>query len=556
MEQAFTHVLRNFFPVEKEDPNPRAKFYAKYKQEVEHADKDFQKKYDEDLNTTLVFVCVPISVFLLPTTDIWGAQAGLFSAVTSGFIINVQDEITPDYNEETAALLRVMLYKMDNTTFGGQAPPLPTWDGPDHDVVTCQTLLYASLGISLLSAFLATLGKQWLNRFAKAEAKGPEIDESRSRQRKLSGMVSWKFDLVMESIPLMLQFALLLLGYALSKYLWIINLTVASVVIAIMCLGSVFYILIVIAATITDDCPFQTPASQILRGIYRLDNSHNRYIARIRHAIYRLWLGTTRLYRTIIPKLLPPRTQATPLVGLPQENRAVRLFDRKETDRDTHTVDAGCIIWMIDTARGKTASQIISDFIPEVVWHPDIKCNPSLPYLYGQAVECFNFEGRTANLISRLRDQAFAATKAFIHVYSQMRVTGVIDDSFIHCTRIHHTQLANGQHNGDLDLESTLWLMDYIMDKQREIDWNETKLSYSHLTWMAHVILPLVWLRGGQLDECFQGLVTKVLDWGDWRMGTDCILMLCLSLGIPVHPEDLLVVDKQYVPVIKIPHSI
>jgi len=70
MEQAFIHALRNFFPAEKEDPNPRAKFYAKYQQEVEHADKEFQKKYDEDLNTTLIFVCVPISVFLPPTTDI------------------------------------------------------------------------------------------------------------------------------------------------------------------------------------------------------------------------------------------------------------------------------------------------------------------------------------------------------------------------------------------------------------------------------------------------------------------------------------------------------
>jgi hypothetical protein len=61
MEQAFTFALQKFFTAksvgsEKKGSNPRAEFYAKYKQEAEHADKDFQKKYEEDLNTTLIFV--------------------------------------------------------------------------------------------------------------------------------------------------------------------------------------------------------------------------------------------------------------------------------------------------------------------------------------------------------------------------------------------------------------------------------------------------------------------------------------------------------------------
>ena len=62
MEHAFTASLQKLFPAkttEKNDSHPRAEFYAKYKQEAEHADKDFQKKY-EDLNTTLIFVCPPI----------------------------------------------------------------------------------------------------------------------------------------------------------------------------------------------------------------------------------------------------------------------------------------------------------------------------------------------------------------------------------------------------------------------------------------------------------------------------------------------------------------
>ena len=472
--------------------------------------------------------------------------------MTSSFIISIQGNIQPDYTQETAALLRVLIYKMDGTTFGGQSPPLPTWNGPDHEIVTCQTVLYTSLGISLLAAFLAMLGKQWLNRFGKVKVRGSEIDESKNRQRKLSGMVSWKFDLVMESLPLMLQSALLLLGYALSRYLWTIDLTVASVVIGITSIGSAFYVFIVIAGTITDNCPFQTPTSQILRGLYRLDNSRNRYIARTRCAALRLWLRTTRLSRTTTLKLLLPlftplKTKRRSLIDQSQRKKAVRLFSKKETDHEAYNVDAGCIIWMIDTARGQTASRIISNFIPEVVWHRDIKDSPSLPYLYDQVVECFDLEGEKISLVSRLRDQAFSTTKAFVHVYSQMRVTGAIDDSFVSRIRARHAQLADGQHKEDADLESTLWLVDYVMDKQREIDWSETSVSYNHRIWMAHVIPCLVWLKGGQLDKCLQGFIVQTLGWNNWSMATDCMLVLCLSVGIPIHADDLLVTDKRYV---------
>ena len=34
----------------------RAKFYECYRKEAEEYDKEFMKKYDEDLNTTLIFV--------------------------------------------------------------------------------------------------------------------------------------------------------------------------------------------------------------------------------------------------------------------------------------------------------------------------------------------------------------------------------------------------------------------------------------------------------------------------------------------------------------------
>ena len=82
------------------------------------------------------------------------------------------------------------------------------------------------------------LGKQWLNRYATTNVRGTTIERGHIRQRKLDGVVTWYFDHVMESLPSMLQAALLLLGCALSRYLWEINIVIASVVLGTTLFGS------------------------------------------------------------------------------------------------------------------------------------------------------------------------------------------------------------------------------------------------------------------------------------------------------------------------------
>ena len=156
---------------------------------------------------------------------------------------------------------------MDNTTFGNNVPTLPQWTGPPRTMVHVQAILFASLATSLFSAFLAMLGKQWLNRYESADMRGSAIERSQNRQRKLDGIDAWYFNSVMESLPLMLQVALLLLGCALSRYLWNIDTTIALVVLGITSVGVVFYLFVIIAGVATGSCPYQTPASLFLRYI-------------------------------------------------------------------------------------------------------------------------------------------------------------------------------------------------------------------------------------------------------------------------------------------------
>ena len=164
-----------------------------------------------------------------------------------------------------------MIYKMDNKTLDGNIPTIPQWTGPPHATVEVQAMLFASLAASLFSAFLAVLGKQWVNRYESIDVRGSAVGRHRSRQRKLDGISTWYFNPVMESLPLMLQGALFLLGCALSRYFWEINRKVALVVLCVTSFGLVLYLFVVIAGTVHASCPYQTPAAQILHyHLYRL----------------------------------------------------------------------------------------------------------------------------------------------------------------------------------------------------------------------------------------------------------------------------------------------
>ena len=118
------------------------------------------------------------------------------------------------------------------------------------------------------------LGKQWLNRYDSTETRGTAIERSQGRQRKLNGIITWYFHYVMESLPLMLQVALLLLGCALSRYLWDVNVIVASVVLGVASFGVTCYFFIVIAGAVFESCPYQTPGASALRLIVTYVRHH------------------------------------------------------------------------------------------------------------------------------------------------------------------------------------------------------------------------------------------------------------------------------------------
>ena len=330
--------------------------------------------------------------------------------MASAFIIEVNSQLRPDPTEETAALLRVLIYKTDNTTFGDDIPTVPQWSGPPHVIVQVQAILYASLAASLFSAFLAMLGKQWLNRYASINVRGSVIERSQNRQQKLNGIVTWYFDYVMESLPLMLQVALLLFGCALSRYLWGVNTAIASVTLGATSFGIILYLSIVVAGATFVTCPYQTPGSRVLRSValtasaissafgrafkhsetvemfqlnaemYQPLWSRNNIGSFLRSVIYEsppaLAVDSRHLGRAVVRSLVASARRAYALL------LGVSLTSAQGSDQQTALLDLHCISWMLRTSLDKEDRLSTMEYLATIVLPAGF--DPTL------VVDCFN----------------------------------------------------------------------------------------------------------------------------------------------------------------------
>ena len=446
---------------------------------------------------------------------------------------------------------------LGNVPTGADAA-FPQWNGPDPTVVHIQAILYTSLAASLLAAFIAMLGKQWINRYAQVEMRGSVIDRSRDRQRKMNGMVTWHFDLVMECLPLMLQIALLLLGYALSDYLFFINKVVASVLIGFTTFGLLFYFLIISAATLSYNCPFQTPLSLILRFLIRFDSDHKKYLKRSRKW-FRLLFSRERWLRQTPgdPHHLgafngsgrnsPVDHFEVPIVGPPNQSPSPSTVD---TDWSNYVIDATCIAWMFEMSVDMDFIMAIMKFIPEVVWHTEIQSTP-LQRLYDILVGCFEFSSGHPIVIPKLRDRAYLSAKAVLHLAIQRGCVRDGSDQDVFDSILHRHHIMGSKHyKDDSDLESTLGVIDCVFGKSEPMRWQDFSFTVPHHTWMGHILLYRAWdalEKNEDLPEDIKEFIhySIHLESPPTPIIRDCFFLACSLLGVRLERNALSVVDKR-----------
>ena len=140
----------------------------------------------------------------------------------------------------------------------------PAWPRPSSTTVIVSALLHATLFTSLFVTLLAMLGKQWVNHYTRH--RGSLVPKKcEDWQRKLNGLRRSLFRIIIESLPVLLQLSLSLLGVALVLSLWNVNQATTSIVAGFTGLGTLFYMSFSLAGMLSYESPFQTPISLTLR---------------------------------------------------------------------------------------------------------------------------------------------------------------------------------------------------------------------------------------------------------------------------------------------------
>ena len=475
-------------------------------------------------------------------------QAGLFSAVTSAFIIDIQSELGPDYEQMNNVLLEMLFNATTGTLPAGSPASIPRWSGPDPVTVQVQCVFYATLSATLLAAFLAMLRKQWLTQYKRNETRGSIADRSRVRERKLTGLRAWRFHTVMESLPLILQFGLVLFGSALSRYLWEVNRSVSFVVVGFICFVSLFYAFIVAASLFSSDCPFQTPFSLLIHFAIALVATRRKEPQET--------LGPTQHPPQPEPQPEPSSpTDTTNQEHEPEANIIIQfptpLFIQHK-DLEGDRLDARCIDLLFETSTDSDVVISIMDFIPEISWHNGIR-NVPLKRIYDILMGCFDSSGPHPVVIPKSRDLAYFSAKAFVHIELQRRcITEYDEQDSWRLLCANHRPLSLADYLSDADLETALFMVDMTLGhRDNAPPWEKSadRITPSHHAWMSHVFLYHAW-HMGQVPLVVAGFVkdSLSLESPSDTVITDCFLILGLMIGVPVHVSDLTVKDKRLDP--------
>ena len=502
----------------------------------------------------------------------------MFSAVSSAFVIDIYSKLQPDPNDQTAALLRAILLTLNNSAIPNETPTVPTIpQNPPSEIVTATSLLFASLLISLLAAFIAMLGKQWLNRYLR-HAGGSMVERCGDRQIKCDGLQKWPFHLIVESLPLMLQAALLLLACGLCRYMASIDTFVAAVLIGLTSLGVLFYVGIVVAGAYSYACPFQTPASAPLRSLWtkvgprlisaalpiakalcilgdiahKLISTTRSSLISVRNRVRSLWekiqFGIHRVGLllpspglNILPSFHRPPPPTIQERSPSPTQEVARWLSPKDMAiiRTTSVNDARCVSWILRSITDPEALDAAIRLAGTIRWFEDgAGTDPPYDIIVSTFHACFDSSGK---VYPGSRDRAYYSGQAIIWIYAlamckseeTARMFPLLDASYEAPVSDHdllHILLI--KRNRDTTFEALLT--------------THKSNTHSHLQWVSNILLHLSWATHATLDvatvEQFLGISQNASL--PLEAALNRLLMCCNLLHFPVEEEALKVKDK------------
>ncbi|OSD05185.1 hypothetical protein PYCCODRAFT_1475728 [Trametes coccinea BRFM310] len=215
--------------------------------------------------------------------------AGLFSAILTAFNVESYRLLQPDATEsnasairDLAAELRILALNVDRTETTGTLPlraRAPTPFQPPSFVVWVNCLWFASLVISLASATIALLVKQWLYE-ARTGISGQSRASTQLLQYRIQSIEGWKVRGIALLVPLLLQVALLVFLAGLLILLYNLHTVVAAVSTAFAGLLFLFLVVVTLLPAFYGGCCYRSPQARLVATAVRPIRNHVRHRAR------------------------------------------------------------------------------------------------------------------------------------------------------------------------------------------------------------------------------------------------------------------------------------
>ena len=262
----------------------------------------------------------------------------------------------PDPVDTTNALMLQMMNIMVNGPDAVNISNISSSTPYSSSAAWMQTLSYASLALSLLAAFGAVLGKQWLNSYKAARVPGSLEERGEKRQKKLDGMECWRLQTILKSFLVLLQISLFLFGFSLSADMWIQQKTMSIVIMCTTAFGIFCYLTTILVSVFYPDSPFQTAETALFVVICK------KFFALV------LTLSATLLPRSYMS------------FG----ERIRRLFSAPLITRSTvdSSVKLSAIRWLLMTSTNPDVVEPAAAMVPVVQWAAEVDASPIYARLY------------------------------------------------------------------------------------------------------------------------------------------------------------------------------
>ncbi len=202
----------------------------------------------------------------------------LFSAVVTTFIVQTYQSLQADYTQASAMLLLELVSIQRALANGTSLDAIPkssynpsTTFIPSRGSVWVNGLWLTSLVLSLSTALIAVLVKQWLHHYT-ALPSGTSRERSHTRQFRHAGFQKWQVFAIVGLLPVTMHAALAIFFLGLVIFLVPLQVSLSWIVGSITAFVYVAYMISVFLPIFFCQCPYRTPLSNVAYTLYHLSS--------------------------------------------------------------------------------------------------------------------------------------------------------------------------------------------------------------------------------------------------------------------------------------------